>query len=243
MPETYYAVFILKILGEKVEDRDKLVNYLKSSLKMNPHSVYFVLKTLDILGEELPDVSDFALERLRKAMGRVAKVTKDVHELESGITATYSFDMPNVLREVYSLVTVLRLLDVECEEVERAKKFVEMFRKDGGFGVKDPTLEDTYYAVNVLRKRDKGAIDFVMEREWKDGGFSKVPGSYPPYIEDTFFAVESLHVMGIRYKNYRTIKYLSSLQNADGGFRRSVFLGTSSLEFSYYAVASLTRMR
>lgn len=242
LPETYYAVYILDVLGEKIDDREKLVNYLRSSLKMNPHSVYFVLKTLDILGEELPDVSDFAIERLRKAMGR-AVATKDVHELESGITATYSFDMPNVLREVYSLVTVLRLLNVECEEMSRAKKFVEMFRKDGGFGVKDPTLEDTYYAISVLRRRDEKALGFIMEREWKDGGFSKVPGSYPPYIEDTYFAVESLHVMGVRYRNYRTVRYLASLQNADGGFRRSVFLGTSSLEFSYYAVASLVRMR
>ncbi len=251
LPETYYAVYILSVLGVRIDDRDKLVKYLRSSLKNNPHSVYFVLKTLNLLGEELPDVSNFARERLRKAMGRIKvaeiKKAREIHELEAGITATYSFDMPNVLREVYSLVTSLRLLGVECDEIERAKEFVKLFRKrDGfgaGFGVKAPTLEDTYYAVSVIRKKDDDVLKFVMEREWKDGGFSKVPGSYPPYIEDTYFAVETLNIMGIRYKNYRTVRYLASLQNADGGFRRSVFLGTSSLEFSYYAVASLVRMR
>jgi len=145
--------------------------------------------------------------------------------------------MPNVLREVYSLVNVLRLLDVKCDELKKAKDFVRMFeRAEGdakGFGVKIPNLEDTFYCVYVLSERDD---------EWKDGGFSKVPESYPPYIEDTFFAVESLHLMGERYRNVKTIRYISSLQNADGGFRRSVYLGTSSLEFSYYAVKSLLRM-
>ncbi len=239
LPETYYAVYILKKLDVLIPDREKLVRYLNSSLKMNPHSVYFVLNTLHMLGEELPDVSDFAVERIRKAMERVKKSQRDIHELESGITATYSFDMPNVLREIYSLVSVLRLLGVSFSEV---RDFVKAFRKDGGFGVKEANLEDTYYCVYVLGERDEGVVRFVLEREWKEGGFCKVPGSYPPYIEDTYFAVESLHLMGERYRNARTVRYISGLQNADGGFRRSVYLGTSSLEFSYYAVATLCRM-
>lgn len=240
-------MFILNSLKERIPDREKLVKYLNSSLKMNPHSVYFVLNTLSLLEEDIPDLSDFAVERLNRAMCRVEKTFKrDIHELEAGITATYSFEMPNVLREVYSLVNVLRLLNVRCEELKKAKNFVRMFQiKEGrttGFGVKIPNLEDTYYCVYVLAERDESVIRFIMDREWKDGGFSKVPGSYPPYIEDTFFAVESLHLMGEKYGNSRTARYISNLQNADGGFRRSVYLGTSSLEFSYYAVASLLRI-
>ena len=247
LPETYYAVFILNSLNEKIPEKERLVDYLHSSLKMNPHSVYFVLNTLNLLGEELPDVEGFAVERLNRAMSRVKKVeVRDIHELESGITATYSFDMPNVLREVYSLVNVLRLLNVKCKELKKARDFVRMFeKKEGhakGFGVKIPNLEDTYYCVYVLSERDEEVVRFIMNREWKDGGFSKVPESYPPYIEDTFFAVESLHIMGEKYRNVKTIRYISGLQNADGGFRRSVYLGTSSLEFSYYAVKSLLRM-
>ncbi len=240
LPETYYAVFILKILNEYIDNKEKLVSYLHSSLRYNPHSVYFVLNTLNLLNEKLPDVSEFAINRLRKAMTRVINVDA-IHKTESGITATYSFDMPNVLREVYLLTSVLRLLKVECEEIEQAKKFVEMFRKDGGYGVKLPNLEDSFYCVYV-KGGDKNIVHFVMKREWKDGGFCKVPNSYPPYIEDTYYAIEILHCVGYNYNNIKTLKYIAKLQNADGGFRRSIYLGTSSLEFSYYAVSSMLRM-
>jgi len=71
LPETYYdAVFILNSLNERVPEKEKLVDYLHSSLKMNPHSVYFVLNTLSLLGEDLPDVVDFAVNRLNRAMSR-----------------------------------------------------------------------------------------------------------------------------------------------------------------------------
>ncbi len=243
LPETYYAVFILKTLDEEIEEKEKLVSYLHSSLRMNPHSVYFVLKTLNLLNENLPDVSNFAIERLNKAMSRVVSSvsSEKLHEAESGVTATYSFDMPNVLREIHSLVTVLRLLKVKSREVEKAKKFIENFRKNGGYGVKNPNLEETYYCVSIKGGDDK-VVKFVMDREWRDGGFCKVPNSYPPYIEDTYFAIECLYLSNYKYRDFRTLRYISELQNSDGGFRRSIYLGTSSLEFSYYAVASICRM-
>jgi len=37
----------------------------------------------------------------------------------------------------------------------------------------------------------------------------------------------------------QTLNYILSLQNRDGGFRRSVHGGISTLEDTYYAIASL----
>lgn len=81
---------------------------------------------------------------------------------------------------------------------------------------------------------DKEVIDFVMKHKC-NGGFSKRHNSYPPYIEDTYYA---LSILG-KFRDERTVDFIAKLQNKDGGFRRSVYLGISTLEFSYYAVECL----
>ena len=45
--------------------------------------------------------------------------------------------------------------------------------------------------------------------------------------------------MGYDYKSDKTVRYVESLQNPDGGFRRSIYLGISTLEDTFYAIASL----
>ncbi len=235
LPETFYAVYILNAINVDIEDEDKLVDFLLKKLNPDVYSIFYVYNTLSILNEELPDYSEFLLGRLKEAMKR-EKRSNLGHEL--GITATYSFENPNILREVYMIVTSLKLLgsDVSKEVYD----FVMRFKRNGGYGIGRANLKDTFYAVSIFR--DENVVDFVLKHECEEGGFAKHPKAHPPYLEDTFYAVSILNAVNYGYKNERTIRYIEKLQNPDGGFRRSIYGGISTLEDSYYAVASLKLM-
>ncbi len=230
LPETYYAVYVLKALGEDIEEKEKLVRFLHSKLGSDIYSLFYVLKTLSLLNESLPEVSESLERRLEEAMSR----EQGDLSYEVGITATYSFENPNILREVYMIVESLRLLGKNVN----VDDFVERFKRNGGYGVGRANLKDTFYAVLVVRKNG-GVIDFVLEHECEEGGFAKHPHSYPPYLEDTYHALSIFDVLGYDYSSPKTIRYVESLQNPDGGFRRSIYLGISTLEDTFYAIASL----
>jgi len=236
LPETFYAVYILNAIGEEIEDKDRLVEFLLGKLNPDIYSIFYVYSTLSILNEDLPDYSEFLLKRLYEAAKRNPNSKL---KGEHGITATYSFENPNILREIYMIVSCLRFLgrDVRGE----VKDFVRCFKRNGGYGIGRATLKDTFYAVSVL-KENGDTVKFVMEHECESGGFSKHPHSYPPYLEDTYYAISILNLLDHRYKSGKTVKYILSLQNPDGGFRRSIYGGISTLEDSYYAIASLRLM-
>ncbi len=237
LPETFYAISILKNIGERIPKRDKLIQFLKANLCEEPYSIFWVLNSLSLLGEELPDMRDFLLEKINSVI-----LTAEVGHLssEKGITATYSFEMPNLLRRIYILVIPLRLLGSDIPT--NVKNFLKRFRKNGGYGVNNPNLQETFYCILTLQNdvEDKReVIDFIMQHECNSGGFASSPKSYPPYIEETYYAISCFKALNYRYFNRKTIDYLISLQNPDGGFRRSIYLGISTLEDTYYGVSSL----
>jgi len=234
LPETYYAVYILRAINSDIPKEEKLVEFLLKNTR-DVYSIFYALSSLKLLGKDLPDISDFLLGRLKNA---ILREMLKIDDTEKGITATYSFEMPNILREVYMITSSLKLLGKESED---AKDFVRRFKKDGGFGSTRPNLQETYYSIYVLGERQdikSDVVKYIKKHEcW--GGFTKIPGGYPPYLEETYYALSSFKLLGYRYSNRRTVDYIASLQNPDGGFRRSIHGGISSLEYTYYAVASL----
>ncbi|ADC64336.1 Prenyltransferase/squalene oxidase [Ferroglobus placidus DSM 10642] len=232
LPETFYAIFILKTIGERIPEEGKIVKFLKRSIRDDAYSIYWTYKSLSLLEKELPDRSDFILEKLKEAI----KAKRSGEIRAGGITATYSFAMPNVLREVFMLSEALRLLGMEVPKF--VSSFVKNFEKNGGFGLKRPNLEETYYCLSVLGFGNKRNLEFILKHENSEG-FVKFPQSYPPYVEDTFYALSCLKILGYKYKNRKIVDWIAILQNADGGFRRSTYGGISTLENSFYAVASL----
>ncbi len=230
LAETYYAVSILTMLEYEVPRREKLVEFLRSRIQKEVYTLYYTFHTLNALGEDLPDYSDFVLNKLKE----VTKKERGDFADTSGITATYTFELPNVLREIYVLTSILNLFRVDVPE--ETKLVVYNFKRNGGYGSSEPNLKETYYAVYVLRDRD--AIGFVKRFEC-EGGFAKSPGGYPPYLEETYYALSIFKMLEYKYDNPQTQSYIASLQNPNGGFRRSIHGGISTLEDSYYAVSCL----
>ena len=137
LQETYYGIYILKSLNNiDILNKEKIVEFLKSNLKKEVYSIHYVLNSLHLLGEDLSnlpnfvELGNFLLQRLDDALNRINRNLS----LERGITATYSFEMPNVLREVYLVANSLSLLK---KDTSKAKEFVKKFRKNGGFLVQN----------------------------------------------------------------------------------------------------------
>ena len=236
LPETFYAVYILKAVGEEIPNREKLMNFLRKNIRKELYSIFWIFRSLSLLEEELPDLSDFLLNKLESAVNR--GVSRSIVS-ETGNTATYTFEGPNVLREIYLLSTSLRLLRVKIPDF--VIEFIKKFRKNGGFGITAPNLQETYFCVSVLEdveNRDD-VISYIRQHESRGGGFSKIPHGHPPYIEDTFYSLSSLSLLHHIYKSEKTLEYICSLQNSNGGFRRSIYGGISTLENTYYALACL----
>ena len=240
LPETFYAIHILKTIGEEIPRRDEIVGFLRNNIRDEPYAIFWVLRSLHTLNEKLPDVSDYLIPRLestvRKYKGQTAIST------ESGTTATYTFSTPNILRWIYTLTVSLKLTGRDIPN--SVKEFVRKFRKSGGFGVASPNLQDTYYAISVIEKveRSDEVVSYILKHETPGGGFAKVPKAQPPYLEDTFYALSCLKMLNRSYRERKTIEYIYSLQNRNGGFRRSIYGGISTLENTYYAVECLRHM-
>lgn len=243
LPETYYAVYILKSIDDEIPSRKELVEFLHGSIREEPYAIFYTLNCLKLLDEDLPDMSGFLLERLEEVMERA----EQRQNLDAGgTTATYSFEMPSAVREVYLIASSLRLLGKGIPEA--VEEFVENFRKGGGFGAGSPSLQETYYCLHILNGRIDAnvVISFIRKHECSAGGFAKSPGSHPPYLEETYYSLSCLKLLGFRYpaqKIHKILKYIASLQNPNGGFRRSIYGGISTLEDTYYAVASLSILR
>jgi hypothetical protein len=62
-------------------------------------------------------------------------------------------------------------------------------------------------------------------------------------MEDIYYGVVTLDLLGERCKfPEQTIKSVSECFNSNGGFRRSVELGISTFEDTYYALTVLRRL-
>ncbi|MEM1576595.1 MAG: prenyltransferase/squalene oxidase repeat-containing protein [Archaeoglobaceae archaeon] len=190
---------------------------LRSASLYPLHSLYFALNSLNNLGAEVPHYSDYLI----RIQNFAERDDSGFFRADRGITATYSFESPNELRELYMAINCLRVIG---REFEVQKDFLERYRKGKGFGKKFANLQDTFYCVYVLQSLDKKTRRFILEFRCEGGGFSKIPGSYPPYLEET-------------------AEFVENLQNYNGGFRRSVYGGISTLEDTYYAISVLKYLR
>ena len=242
------------MIAESEADRElidrELIEYLKSSLKNETYSIFYVLSCLKMLNEpdrELLNELSSKKSFMKKRIQSIVQNFKERAELmgEMGTLATYSFESPNVLRELYFLVSSLRLLE-SFEPGKSLLEFVSRFRKDCGFSSRsDANLRDTFYCVSVTKGKigeKEKVIEFILSHECENGGFTKSAGGFPPYLEDTYYAIGSLKILGSRYTSRKTALFIASLQNPNGGFRRSIHGGISSLENSFYAISCLRWM-
>lgn len=156
------------------------------------------------------------------------------------------------LEIIYLMTNVLRIVGVElpeCNECVLAFK-----NEDGGFGRYRSDIMSTYYALETLNlinpilinSRDK-ILDFTANCQTDGGIFAYTPLSYPPYIESIYAGIRIYEILNYPLEHWskrdEVINFVLELQNADGGFRRSYFMGISELEYVYRALYILKSLR
>ena len=87
------------------------------------------------------------------------------------------------------------------------------------------------------KKNRDNILDFTKRCRTKEGLFVYTPISYPPYIESIYSGVKIFETLGKIPENKESmVDFVLELQNNDGGFRRSIYMGISELEYTYRAL-------
>jgi len=91
-------------------------------------------------------------------------------------------------------------------------------------------------------RREK-LVEAILACESEEGGFSERPHVKPPYLEPTYYSVELLTLLGagVRWP-ISHVHFIVSLQNSNGGFRRSSVAGISDFANTYRALKTLKRL-
>jgi len=150
------------------------------------------------------------------------------------------------LEIIYLMTTVLRVVGIELPDC--INECVLAFQnEDGSFGRYRSDIMSTYYALETLNlinpdlinSQDK-IMDFSTNCQTDEGIFAYTPLSYPPYIESIYAGIRIYEILNYPLEHWsnrdEVINFVLKLQNADGGFRRSYFIGISELEYVYRAL-------
>ena len=117
--------------------------------------------------------------------------------------------------------------------------------ESGGFGFPKATLQDTWQASEALvmlryPKENLGISRFIWSCEDPEFGFLGKPGSRPPYLEHLYAGLRLSALQGHAPRYAGACRaFIERCAHQSGGFVRSVFGGSPTLEFTARAVESL----
>ncbi len=240
--DTFYAVHALNALNRPVPEPELTADFLQQRQDSDGsfQSVYsadYVLRALDLLGvPPLFDPNDFLHSQLKRTLS---------------ITQKPYYERSNsFLQSLGRAVAILALRheehspEVKSEVVAAVRDYK---RSEGGFGVDHSSVYSTYNAVQALSLSSSdclaGVSQWIRRCEWKTGGFSQTPMNTPNYLDEIHRGLSIMRAVNEhpRYPQ-ETARFIGQLQNANGGFRRAVDSGISSLENAYYALKALMEL-
>jgi hypothetical protein len=157
-------------------------------------------------------------------------------------------ESPSELEQTFLSLKILRLVEHRLSLEKTKDLILSLQNPDGSFGRSGYSrLGATFHALASLdllgfdARTLRRTVDWVKSCEIPSGGFRPTPDSCDPYIvmDDIYYGVTSLDVVGeeCRYPS-QTLDVIARFQNDNGGFRRSIFLGISTFESTYYAIAA-----
>ncbi len=238
--DTYYAVKTLKLLGEEIPDVEKTIEFLRAGIQKQT-AVVAIAMAIDGLAALGAD--DLAEEKLELIF---MKYNPSEGKFAVGLGGSEEFGTATPLEATYWVVKAMSAINYKFDEDERdaIRRFIMRFRMGDAYGVKQPTTTMTYQALFSLRTlgyRPPRTSHFRKVEVCGDfGGFTEVPFSLPPYLEPTFYALRGMQLQGEKVSCFnRHVWFIKTLQNPNGGFRRSIELGISNFQNTYRALASL----
>jgi hypothetical protein len=239
--DTYYALRILNMLRNRPPRSLSTVNFLKA-LQFSDGSfdsvkvAYYVTRSLKELGAT-PErgIEEYVL-LAHDSASRLGSFEVNI-EAASDIETLW-----------FSLET-LRLLGKPTESEAMAKRILNLRNQDGSFGKSGYSrLASVYYALGCLKLLGYKLNSLHNTHVWiracenPSGGFGSFPNDFDAYLilEDTYYGLKALELLGetCQYP-FQNLQLIGKFQNANGGFRRSIFLGISTFEDTFYALSSI----
>jgi len=235
----YFAVKALFELGDAPRDMDGAIRYLESKLRG------LVRKKRDEeLGMSCSGGSNCALVTppvlIRDGILRSWDLTDRLYAVEIGSRLSDLFMIVEGLTILQHSVDENIRLTI-CEEVLRFKN------QDGGFGAAYSSVEETFYAIKVLSNLACGRVDLRDTRDWirscEDpcGGFKAKPTLMHGYLlSDLYCGLRTMSILRLTPSFVEPhVKFILKCFNGDGGFRNSIYGGSSSLESTFHALSAL----
>ena len=234
--DTYYAVSSLALLGEPFHD-DQTISYLLGLQREDGtyptiYVGYYTLKCLGILGVRPVTVPDAWIETINP----FSQGNERPPESSSYFETCYLYtDLCRTCGIPVSAPTRQRIIrDVTTHQLP-----------DRGFGIKQSTLTETWHALAILSSlgfdgRQLGADRFLSQCEDAELGFRAVPGSKSSFLEHLYAGIKICSLLG--YSPWvlpRCGEILLGLQTGNGGFVRSRYGGSATLEYTFLAVSGL----
>jgi hypothetical protein len=228
------------MLGAKPTNSEKTIDFMRRLQHEDGSfdSVYvahFVVTVLHELGAKPQMSFERFLLSLRRPHGGFGGLEADI-------------ESPSELEQTLLSLKLLRLVGHRLSFEKTKGLVLSLQNGDGSFGRSGysrlgatfhglASLDLLGFDVRTLRR----TVDWVKSCEIPSGGFRATPDSYDPYIviDDLYYGVMCLDIVGeeCRYSS-QTLDVIARFQNPNGGFRRSVFLGISTFESTYHALAA-----
>lgn len=234
--DTFHALQILSLLGEKVHD-DETAAFLQGL--QEPDGSYpsyaaalFAGRGLHLLGKSPRyEVTPFISRG-------IPCISPDTQVIES-------FSLFEPLFTWLSLFMLFRVPLPEKWSDQITTTILRLQVESGGFGSLKATLQDTWQASEVLvmlryPKENLGISRFIWSCEDPEFGFLGKPGSRPPYLEHLYAGLRLSALQGHAPHYAGACRaFIERCAHQSGGFVRSVFGGSPTLEFTARAVESL----
>ena len=234
--DTFYAVSSLTLLGEHFSD-DVTVSWLLG-LQQDDGSYptlyvgYYALKSLATLGIRPRIVPDTWIGSINPS----AETGERPPESGSYFETSYLFS------------DLTRTCGIPVPEAIRShiiRNIISHRLPDSGFGLHQSTLTETWHALAILSSfgfdhKSLGSDRFLIGCEDAELGFRINPGSRSSFLEHLHAGITIASLLG--YSSWvlpKCRQIILELQAGNGGFVRSRFGGSTTLEYTFLAVSSL----
>lgn len=234
--DTFHALQVLSLLGEKVHD-EETVTFLQglqqSEGSYSSHAAaLFAGRGLQLLGEApLYDITSF----ISRCIPCISPETQVIESL-------------SLFEPLYTWISLFLLHHIPFPEEWNAQITRTILRFQGvrgGFGSPSGTLLDTWQAAEILvvlgyPRENLGISRFIWSCEDPEYGYVRRQGSKPAYLEDVYAGLRLSALLGTAPRYAGSCRaFIDQCAHHSGGFVRSVFGGSPTLEFTARAVESL----
>jgi len=234
--DTYYALRTLSLLGEEVQDNET-GEFLRDL--QNPDGSYSSYAAALFAGRGLRMLGKRPSYLLQEYIDR----SLPSFDPNTQVIETFSLFDPLLTWVSLHLLHSVPIPDSRKDNL--VDTLLGLQAVSGGFGLPVATLLDTWQASEALvllgyPPEDLKAAGFLHACEDPEFGYLGRPGTRPPYLEHLYAGLRLSAVMETPPRYPAACRsFLERCTHRSGGFVRSIFGGSPTLEFTALAVESL----